>query len=152
MRRFHQFLIFTFASLIGLLLAAPAFAGIAGCWKTIDDKTKQAKSYVKISIKKNGTASGVIKKLLARKDDPKCTKCKGAKKGKRITGMEIIWGSKKSGKEWSGGKILDPKNGKVYSNKLWFNPKNAKNLKVRGYVLFFFRTQNWWRVANKLCG
>ena len=80
-------------------------------------------------------------------------KPKGAKKGKRITGMEIIRGSKVGGnKEWTGGKILDPKNGKVYSNRLWINPKNAKTLKVRGYVLFFFRTQDWWRVDNKLCG
>ncbi|VAX17324.1 hypothetical protein MNBD_IGNAVI01-134, partial [hydrothermal vent metagenome] len=38
--------------------------------------------------------------------------------------------------------ILDPKKGKVYDCKLWV--ENGK-LQVRGYVLFFHRTQEWLR-------
>ncbi|WP_245574509.1 DUF2147 domain-containing protein [Hugenholtzia roseola] len=44
------------------------------------------------------------------------------------------------GKEYSGGKILDPEDGKSYTCKIW---REGKNLMVRGYVAFFFRTQKW---------
>jgi uncharacterized protein (DUF2147 family) len=43
---------------------------------------------------------------------------------------------------WSGGTILDPESGKVYDCKLWL--ENGR-LMVRGYVAFFFRTQEWIR-------
>ena len=45
--------------------------------------------------------------------------------------------------EWEEGEILDPKNGKVYSCKLW---REGDELMVRGYVAFFFRTQTWLKV------
>ena len=36
--------------------------------------------------------------------------------------------------------IMDPKKGTVYDCKLWIE---GGNLKVRGYVLFIYRTQTW---------
>ena len=49
--------------------------------------------------------------------------------------------------EWDDGTILDPKNGTVYDCKLWLDEDNSNQLKVRGYVAFFFRTQTWMRVS-----
>jgi len=43
---------------------------------------------------------------------------------------------------WQDGKILDPNNGKFYSCKIWLE---NRNLEVRGYIGFFFRTQQWLR-------
>jgi uncharacterized protein (DUF2147 family) len=48
--------------------------------------------------------------------------------------------------EWEDGTICDPNNGKVYECNMWINPENLNELKVRGYILFLFRTQTWLRV------
>lgn len=136
--------------LICLISAGSAFAkqgSIVGNWKTIDDKTNQAKSIVKI-YNKGGKYYGRITKLFRQKGenpDPRCEKCRDgdARKGKRVKGMVILQGLVKKGDKYSGGKILDPKNGKVYKCELWLE---KGKLKVRGYVGIFFRTQTWHRI------
>ena len=58
--------------------------------------------------------------------------------------MEFLWGFQKIGKEWTGGKILDPAEGEIYDSKLWL--ENNSTLKVRGYagpMNLFYRTQTW---------
>ncbi len=128
-------------------LAMAKQGSIVGSWKTIDDKTNEPKSIVKI-YKSGGKYYGRITKLFRKKGEdpnPRCNKCKDddPRKGKRINGMVILKGLVKKGEEYSGGKILDPKNGKVYKCKLWLE---KGKLKVRGYVGIFFRTQTWHRV------
>jgi uncharacterized protein (DUF2147 family) len=120
---------------------------IAGQWKTIDDKTNQPKSIVKI-YQKGGKYYGKITKLFRQKGEdknPLCNKCKEGdpRKGKPIKGMVILKDLVKKDDKYADGKILDPKNGKVYTCKLWID---EGKLKVRGYVGFFFRTQTWHRV------
>jgi len=56
--------------------------------------------------------------------------------------MNIITDMEQDDDEWAGGKILDPENGNIYRCRLWV--ENGK-LKVRGYLVFFFRTQTWIR-------
>lgn len=50
-----------------------------------------------------------------------------------------------SGKEWKGGTIYDPKNGKEYSCKMWLNEKDKSKLEVRGYIgiSLIGRTDTW---------
>lgn len=113
-----------------------------GKWKTIDDETGKPKSVVEI-YEKNGKFYGKVIKLFrapGEDQNPSCKDCSGDRKGQKILGMEIVRGLKKDGTEYSGGTILDPKNGKVYDCKMWI--ENGK-LQVRGYVAFFFRTQTW---------
>jgi len=57
-----------------------------------------------------------------------------------------LFGLKKDGDEYNGGKILDPGNGKLYSSKLTLADNNKK-LNVRGYIgtPFLGRTQVWLR-------
>lgn len=129
--------------LVLLFVATGAYAkSIAGTWTTIDDETKKAKSKIHIWVTK-GVAYGKIIKLFrepGEEPDPVCTKCKGNYKGKKIVGMVNIWGLKEEDGEWTNGKILDPKNGKVYRAKLW---REGNTLKVRGYLGPFYRTQTW---------
>ncbi|MDE2398170.1 MAG: DUF2147 domain-containing protein [Burkholderiales bacterium] len=134
-----------------LLLAASgaAFAQATpvGLWKTIDDETHAAKSYVRIT-ESAGALTGKIEKLL----DPShnadvCDQCSGARKDKPILGLTIIEGMKKHADEpyWDGGHILDPTNGKVY--RLRLTPEDGgRALQVRGYIGPFFRNQTWLRV------
>lgn len=115
---------------------------IVGKWKTIDDNNGKARSVVEI-YEKGGEYFGKIVKLYrdAGEDpNPTCDECKGDKKGKPIIGMEIISDMEKDGDEYEDGEILDPENGKTYDCKMWIEDGN---LKVRGYLLFFYRTQTW---------
>ncbi len=119
-----------------------------GKWQTIDDKTKEAKSEVTIS-EADGLLVGKITKRLTKDAKPEdvCDECKDARKGKPIMGLEIIRGAKKEASEdvWTGGKILDPENGKEYTLKL--TPiEGGKKLAVRGSIGPFGRTQTWNRV------
>jgi len=59
--------------------------------------------------------------------------------------MDILFGLKKDGDEWNGGKILDPKSGKIY--KCYITLKDENTLKLRGYIGFSLlgRTEYWQR-------
>lgn len=115
--------------------------------KTMDDKTNQPKSIVHI-YKRGGIYFVRISKLFRNKGEepnPRCEKCKDGdpRKGKRIKGMVILKDLAQKEDKYSGGKILAPKNGKVYKCELWLE---KDKLKVRGYVCIFFRTQTWHRI------
>lgn len=115
---------------------------IVGSWKTIDDNNGKTRSVVEI-YEKDGAYYGKIVKLFrdaGEDQNPTCDECKGKLKGKPIIGMEIITDMKAKGDEFNDGEILDPENGKSYDCKLWI--EDGK-LKVRGYLLFFYRTQTW---------
>ncbi|PIE48398.1 MAG: hypothetical protein CSA40_00670 [Flavobacteriales bacterium] len=119
---------------------------VLGTWKTVDDETGEAKSYVEI-YKNNGKVYGKIIKLLQEKDQSKpCTACKGKDKDKPIVGLVILKNLSKDGAEFGGGTIMDPNNGKVY--KCYITLEEDNKLKVRGYIGFSLmgRTQYWYRV------
>ncbi|MFC0876093.1 DUF2147 domain-containing protein [Saccharicrinis sp. FJH2] len=130
--------------LISLLFTATSLfsQNITGHWKTIDDKTGNAKSIVKIYIK-DGKAFGDIIKLLDNdEENPLCDKCPGNRHMKPIIGLTIITGLKNDEGYWKGDDgILDPDNGKLYDVKIW---REGNKLNVRGYIGPFFRTQTWY--------
>jgi uncharacterized protein (DUF2147 family) len=132
-------------SFISLSLAQNT--SIVGKWKTIDDKTNEPKSIVQI-YEQDGKYFGQIKELFRKPGedpDPVCDKCPDddPRKDQPTKGMIIIKDLVKKNNEYSGGTILDPKEGKIYNCKLWI--EDGK-LMLRGYILFFFRTQTWLRV------
>lgn len=119
---------------------------VIGKWKTIDDETGKPKSIVEI-YKKNGKVFGKIIELINPSEpDPICDLCEDDRKNQKITGMEIIRDLEQDDDEWEDGTILDPKKGEVYDCKIWVDKDDPNKLQVRGYVLFFFRTQTWERV------
>lgn len=142
-------------ALIGALLAvcAAPFAHAddspVGLWKNIDDKTGKPKALIRIT-ESNGELQGKIERLFLEADapdkNPKCDKCEGANKDQPIVGMTILYGLKKDGDDYAGGKILDPSNGNLYSSKLSLI-ENARKLKVRGYIgtPLLGRSQIWVR-------
>lgn len=126
-------------------VSATANGTPVGTWKTIDDETGKAKSHVEI-VEVHGKLYGKVARLLLKPADTICTACTGARAGKKVLGMMILWGlsyDEGSGK-WEGGKIFDPEKDKAYRAKMW-NIDNDQ-LKVRGYLGPFYRTQMWYRV------
>ena len=93
----------------------------------------------------NGTLTGRIVELLnPSKPNPACDKCKDDRKGKPITGMEIIRGMKRDGDAYAGGTILKPDEGKVYKSKMELIEGGSK-LEVSGCVAFICKSQVWQR-------
>ncbi len=118
---------------------------VLGVWKTIDDKTKDAKSHVKI-YEKGGKVYGKVIKLLPAATTKVCIDCPGNKKGKSLIDLDILWDMVKAGNVYDDGEIVDPANGKVYSCKMYLKDKNT--LIVRGYlgISLLGRSQTWYRV------
>jgi uncharacterized protein (DUF2147 family) len=122
-----------------------------GRWRTIDDKTGKERSIISIS-EVNGEFSAVVEQIFPFPDDDpqhRCTECVGDRKNKSVIGMTIMWGLKQKGSEWSGGEILDPKNGKIYRCKMSL-AEGGNKLNVRGYigVSLLGRTQTWLRETS----
>ena len=118
-----------------------------GKWITVDDETYKKESVVEL-YKKDGVMYGRIRKLYPKKGreaNPKCTECTGSLKDKPVIDLLIIRGMKWNGSAWTGGTIVDPKNGEKYKAKIWVDPSNKNRLKVRGYYGPFYRTQTWIR-------
>jgi len=132
-------------------VSAAAFAqsmSPVGLWQTIDDTTKKPKSLIRIT-EKDGAISGMVEKIVdPAKQDSKCEECASddPRKGKPVIGMTILAGLKKDGDNvYSGGRILDPNNGKDYNAKVTVI-EEGKKLEMRGSFLFIGRTQTWIRV------
>ena len=136
-------------AIAALLVASVAHAQPTpvGLWKTIDDETKQEKSYVRI-VEADGVLAGKVERVLdPARQDARCDACSDARKGQPILGMTILEGVKKNADEpyWDGGTILDPNKGKTYRVRLTPND-GGRQLEVRGFIGPFYRNQTWLRV------
>jgi uncharacterized protein (DUF2147 family) len=136
-----------FVSLVCVLLLSNALYSqtIFGKWNSFDEDTNKIESVIEV-YQKNGKAYAKIIEITdPERQDATCFKCKGKRKDERILGMDILTGLEKDDDEWSGGKILDPKNGKEY--KCYIKLLDDNTLKLRGYVgiSMFGRTAIWKR-------
>ena len=112
---------------------------LAGVYKTNPSKTTGGWAYVKFGACKENkeVTCGTLVKAFS-------------KNGKAINNYEhkgkyIVWDMKKDGnKNFSGGKIKDYSDGKVYNSKMEIISKNK--IGVSGCVLFICQSQEW----NKL--
>ncbi|MBO6152485.1 MAG: DUF2147 domain-containing protein [Acinetobacter sp.] len=130
-------------------LSSLAFAqDITGTWKNIDDKTGSSKAILEIRQEANGTYTAKVVKITPRPGyTPKetCINCPAPYTNKPILGMDVLTGLKYvEGLNFSGGKIIDPLSGNIYSMKAKLSP-NGKRLNLRGYVGIsaLGRSQTW---------
>lgn len=119
-----------------------------GTWNQFDDKKGDLRSVIKIE-QAGGELVGTIVKAVLRPGEPtepKCDKCPGEFKDKPIEGLRFMWGLKGQGRQWDGGQVLDPDEGKIYRVKVKLS-EDGRTLEVRGYigVSMFGRTQRWQR-------
>ena len=118
---------------------------VLGKWLTVDPDTKKVESTINIYLKDTKLYAKIIGISNPKDRDKLCIECKGKNHNKPILGLTIITGLTKDGDEWNGGKILDPKTGKVY--KCYITLKDNNTLKLRGYIGFSLlgRTEYWYR-------
>ncbi|MCW5517108.1 DUF2147 domain-containing protein [Muriicola sp. Z0-33] len=137
---------------IGLLLFVCQICtaqSIFGKWKTIDDRTGKPKAIINV-YKKGELMYGKVESILEiGREEARCVKCEGDRKDQPIMGMTIIDGLQKNkNDEWKGKTLFDPEQAMTFRCKIWLNPSNSNELKVRGYLAFLFRTQTWLRVED----
>ena len=118
---------------------------IFGKWHSTNEDTGEVDSVIEV-YKKDGKAFAKV--LEIKNPDRKnavCNLCEGKNKNKPILGLNILTGLEKDDDEWSGGKILDPRNGKVY--KCYIKLEKPNKLKIRGYIGFALigKTAYWTR-------
>lgn len=135
------------------LCAATIFANaqvekMLGYWTSVDDDSGKEESVFYVYKATDGKYYGKLVKLLEQeKKGAICDKCTGADKDKPLEGMVLMRGLKEDGKSLSGGKIMDPKNGKEYNLKVSLDEKTDR-LKIRGSLDksgLLGRTQYWVR-------
>lgn len=134
--------------LIGMFTFIQA-QSIFGKWKTIDPDTGNDESIIEV-YQKDGKAYAKVIAIINDADrDKTCINCKGKNKNKPILGLDILDGLIEKGDEWSGGRILDPKNGKYY--KCYLKLVTGNKLKLRGYIgiSLLGRTEYWYRFRSK---
>jgi uncharacterized protein (DUF2147 family) len=131
----------SFSSLMFAQASSPV-----GRWRSFDDKTGQPKAIIEIT-EVNGELQGKIDRVFsppAPNLNPVCDQCPGDRKGKPVLGMQILWGMKKDGNEYGGGRIYDLDAGKEFRGKVKL-VDGGKKLDVRGSVGPFGRTVTWTR-------
>jgi uncharacterized protein (DUF2147 family) len=138
--------LFLLSFLLCPFLAFSQANSIVGDWKTIDDKTGEAKSVVRIYKDTNGKYYGKIEELFQNQEG-KCVNCKDENKDKPILGLVILTDMKENGDKLDGGYILDPASGDKYNATI--SLEKDGRLKMRGSlgkVGLLGRNQYWVRV------
>ena len=128
--------------------AAAADPTPVGLWTTIDDRSGKVRSEVRI-YERDGALHGRIEKIILPGKHERCVACTDERRDQPALGLVIIRNMKSDGDAWTGGDVLDPENGKVYTATLRLED-GGKVLKLRGYVgiPMFGRTQTWTRAGH----
>ena len=136
------------AVIFGSLSTLAMAQDLTGTWQQIDDKTGSPKAVIEIRKEANQTYTGKIIKVTPRPGyTPRelCNKCPAPYTNQPILGMDVLKGLKHTGGlNYSGGKIIDPLSGHIYSTKAKLS-NNGKRLTMRGYVgvSALGRSQTW---------
>ena len=121
---------------------------IFGNWNSYDEETNKIESVIEVYEKDSKAFAKIISISDSNRSAATCVECSGKRKNAAILGMNILTGLTKDGNEWSGGKILDPKNGKEY--KCYLKLLDNNTLKLRGYIgiSMLGRTAIWKRAKE----
>ncbi len=136
-------------TLLTLVLVVVAISvnaqSIFGKWHSTNENTGEVDSVIEVYKKEGKAFAKVVEITDSSRKDAVCEQCEDENKNKPILGLNILTGLEKDGEEWSGGNILDPRNGKTY--KCYIKLIKPNKLKIRGYIglTLFGKTAYWER-------
>ena len=124
----------------------------AGLWEAKDDDGFTNAWF--LFTEKNNVYSARLVKGFRKPGDTTpireiCEVCPGEKKGAHIMGLTLFWGMKRDGLHYTGGSVLDPRDGSVYHAKMDLSD-DGQTLAVRGYlgIEMLGKTQTWHRLPD----
>jgi uncharacterized protein (DUF2147 family) len=131
---------------VSLLLsfACAAEEGFDGFWQSIDDDSGEVTAIWRIETKGQRLIGEIVDYPDAKASDI-CKKCTGKLSDfldKPIKGTPWMQFNQLDDGRWEDGFIIDSEKGKKYTAKVWLE---GQDLKLRGYVGLFYRTQTWLR-------
>ena len=140
---------FLFLALLMSAEAGAAFASPDGVWQTISDQDGKPQALIRVETVGGQVRGTIIGGPHGEDQHRTCDRCPGDRRGKPITGLEIMWGLKPepgNPRKYTGGRILDPSSGNIYGADLTESP-DGRTLMVHGYLglSFLGRTQTWHR-------
>ena len=125
---------------------------VLGYWVGYDDTTNLKNSVIYV-YKYNGKVYGRILNVIKKGkvydiNNPSGSKVVGFEH-LNIEGLDFMWGLRyiKSAGKWDYGKILDPKNGKIYASEMRVDSTTG-NLITKGKVWIFGRSKVWTRAKE----
>lgn len=118
---------------------------IFGKWNSTNEETGNIDSIIEVYEKDGKAFAKVIEIKGSTRKNAVCEKCEDENKNKPILGLNILTGLEENEDEWSGGNILDPRNGKIYN--CYIKLIKPNKLKIRGYIglALFGKTAYWER-------
>jgi uncharacterized protein (DUF2147 family) len=129
---------------LALSFTCSAQGGFDGFWQSIDDESGEVTAIWQIETQGNELIGKIVDYPNAKASDV-CKKCTGKLSvflDKPIKGTAWMQFSQFDDGIWEEGFIIDSEKGKKYTAKIWLD---GDDLKLRGYVGFFYRTQTWLR-------
>jgi uncharacterized protein (DUF2147 family) len=132
---------------------------VEGYWISVDDKTGETTASWQV-YEEGGLLFGRIVSVAGFPQDVPAALCRESYPGfplpgrvneMPVVGTPWIFGLRREREGyWSGGKIIDPNDGKIYSCRIVFHPADgrryrADTLEMRGLIGPFGRSQYWLR-------
>jgi uncharacterized protein (DUF2147 family) len=144
-----------FAVLLSLVVGGRAISADLspiGLWQAVDPDTKQPTGWFAVTDDNGVYDATLVKMFLQPGQDPNevCDKCTDDRHNHPWIGLQIIRGMKFDYEnKYTGGSILDPRDGHVYGAEMTVTP-DGQTLVVRGFLGFSLlgRNEYWTRLPD----